>query len=465
MYTTKRILAVLMAVIMVFGMVSVSFAEEVTETIGVSLSASKTAEDNDVTCKTNNSFKLYFGADKFALGEKALNTYEFTVWYDKTYVTLNAENVADVSGKNGRLLLGDTATKTVDEVEYAGQTFTYASFEKGFGEAADEKFNALLEIPFKAVKKGDAKIFIESEGITLLPVADEADFTAKLDAAVAKGEIKVTIESSGGTSYSGTAGIVAVKRTVIFNVDGVKTSVVVNDGAKVAKPADPVKEGYTFAGWYKEKNFKTLYDFNEDVVDSIELFAKFDKIEEPVVVVPALPFTDVKEADWFYEGVKYVFEKNMVKGVTETAYAPDNTLTRATLVTLLYRMENEPQAGENAFTDVAGGAWYENAVAWAAANEIVLGMGEGIFAPDVNITREQIAVILYKYTKFKGGDVSKTADLTAFTDAADVSDWAKDALSWAVAEGLIQGMGENTVAPTATANRAQIATILMRYMS
>ena len=463
MYTAKRFLAILLSALMVLSAVSVVVAEE-SEAIGVSVSASKTSVDKDVECEEGDTFSLYFGADKFAVGEKALNTYEFTVWYDSKYVSLDSDKITDASKKDGYELLGESKEETIDGVKYKGQTFTFASFEKGFGEAANNKFNALAKISFKVKdKEGKTKIFIQKEDISLLPVADEADVDATIPAEVVNASVEVKIEDDGGNGgsfFAGSGNIIAVMRTVIFNVDGVRTEISVADGKKVQKPVDPVKEGYVFAGWYKDNKFKTPYDFNVEITDGIELFAKFEKVQ-----APALPFSDVKETDWFYEGVKYVFEKNMVKGITETVYAPDNTLTRATLVTLLYRMENQPQAPANTFADVLSGAWYESAVAWASANGVVLGVGEGLFAPDADITREQIAVILYKYTKLKGGDVSKTADLTAFTDAADVSDWAKDALSWAVAEGLIQGMGENTVAPTATANRAQIAAILTRYMN
>lgn len=462
MYTTKRLLAILLSVLMVLGTVSVAFAAE-PEAISVSISASETEADESAKYETDESFDVYFGVGDFSADGKALNTYEFTVWYDESYVSLDEDNIADASSTEGYLLLGEEKEATVDDVDYIGQTVTFTSFEKGFG-TATESFNALAEIPFKAKKEGTTKIFIQEADITLLPVADEADFSVKIPAEVLNAEVEIKIEDDdnddGGSFFAGSGNIIAVMRTVIFNVDGVKTAVSVADGKKVAKPADPVKEGYVFEGWYKDNKFKTPYDFNVEIFEGIELFAKFVKAD-----APALPFTDVNESDWFYEGVKFVYEQNMVKGVSETIYAPDNTLTRATLVTLLYRMENQPQAPANTFTDVLSGAWYENAVAWASANGVVLGVGEGLFAPDADITREQIAVILYKYTKLKGGDISKTADLTVFADASEISAWAKDALSWAVAEGLIQGMTETTVAPGATANRAQIAAILSRYMN
>jgi len=458
---TKRVLSLLLAVALVLSTVVIAFAEE---TIAVSLSAGETDVADTKSVEKDDSFNLYFGADKLELGGKKLNTYKFTVWYDSNYLKINDSAVSALSSAEGQAI-HEKSTKKIDGTDYNGYTFTFASFEKGLGEGG-KAFNALAKIPVKAVKTGTATVYLYAEDVSLLPVANADSFEDTLPTSVSGGKVTVTVKAKasddddGGSFFLGGGGT-TIKRSVIFNVDGALTTVTLADGKKVTKPQDPVKEGYTFDGWYKEKTFENLYDFNIEVTESIVLYAKFVKNPEE----PKLPFTDVNESDWFYQGIKYVWEQNMVKGVSETLYAPDNSLTRATLVTLLYRMENEPSAPANAFSDVASGAWYENAVAWAAEKEIVLGMGEGIFAPDVNITREQIAVILYKYTKFKGGDVSKTADLTAFSDVQSISDWAKDAMSWAVAEGLIQGMGEGTVAPGANATRAQIATILMRYMN
>ncbi|MBQ7040367.1 MAG: S-layer homology domain-containing protein [Clostridia bacterium] len=460
MSTTKRILAAMLSVMLVLCTVTVSFAEE---TIGVSLSASNTAAKNTVSCDEDGTFNLYFATDKLELNSKKLNTYKFTVWYDAKSLKLEDGKIANALAVQGQPV-HEYTKKTVDNIVYTGYTFTFTSFEKGFG--AGKAFNALAKIPFKALKTGTTTVSVALEDVLLLPVAEAPNFNEALAASVSNASVKVTVnssdDSSGSSFFGGGSNSMAVKRTVIFNVDGATTSVVIADGKKVTKPQDPVKEGYTFDGWYEDKKFEVPYDFNVEVTESIVLYAKFVKNADVPEV--KLPFTDVKADDWFYQGVEYVWSKNMVKGVTDTTYSPNGTLTRATLVTLLYRMENEPSAPANGFTDVAGGAWYENAVAWAADNAIVLGVGEGLFAPDANITREQIAVILYKYATLKGKDVSKTADLNAFSDAASVSDWAKDALSWAVAEGLLQGMGDGTVAPKANATRAQIATILMRYM-
>ena len=177
-----------------------------------------------------------------------------------------------------------------------------------------------------------------------------------------------------------------------------------------------------------------------------------------------LPFTDVSETDWFHDAVQYVYENGLMDGIGDNRFAPNNPTTRAQLVTILYRLEGEPAVtGESGFTDVEADTWYTNAVAWAAANGIVNGVSETQFAPGNNITREQLATILYRYAQAKGYDVSAFADLSGFPDAGDIQEYATQALSWAVAEGLLQGFEDDTLRPQGNATRAQIATILMRF--
>ena len=174
-------------------------------------------------------------------------------------------------------------------------------------------------------------------------------------------------------------------------------------------------------------------------------------------------FADVKEADWFYDAVKYVQEKGLMNGVGDTAFGPHGTTTRGMIVTILYRLEGTPAAGTNGFTDVAAGKYYADAAAWAAANQIVSGYGGGKFGPEDPITREQLAMILMNYARIKGYDVSARADLSAFSDAASVSGYAKDAMAWANASGLIKGDGGKLI-PNGNAERAQVAVILQRFM-
>ena len=179
-----------------------------------------------------------------------------------------------------------------------------------------------------------------------------------------------------------------------------------------------------------------------------------------------LPFTDVAEGDWFHDAVQYVYDNGLMDGVGEGQFAPNATTNRAMVVTILYRLAGEPDvSGDVAFTDVESGLWYSNAVLWAAQNGIVNGISDTEFAPSGDLTREQLATVLYRYAESMGYDVSASADLSGFPDAGDIQSYATEALSWAVAEGLLQGFEDDSLQPGGTATRAQIATILMRFLA
>ena len=177
-----------------------------------------------------------------------------------------------------------------------------------------------------------------------------------------------------------------------------------------------------------------------------------------------LPFTDVAESDWFYDAVRYAYENGLMGGIGDNLFAPNSPTTRAQLVTILYRLEGEPAVtGQSPFTDVEADTWYTDAVIWAAEEGVVNGVSATQFAPGNNITREQLATILFRYAQAKGYDVSSRADLSGFPDAGDILPYAQEAMAWAVAEGLLQGFEDDTLRPQGTATRAQIATILMRF--
>lgn len=186
--------------------------------------------------------------------------------------------------------------------------------------------------------------------------------------------------------------------------------------------------------------------------------------ENPENPADGLPFADVTEEDWFYDAVSYVYENGLMNGTSSTAFEPNLTTTRGMIVTMLYRMENSPAVtGAASFMDVASGQYYANAVAWAAANGIVNGYDADTFGPDDAITREQLAAILYRYASYKGYDVTATADMSAYTDADDISTWAQAAMGWANAEGLVTGVTNTTLEPTGSATRACAAEVLMRF--
>ena len=178
---------------------------------------------------------------------------------------------------------------------------------------------------------------------------------------------------------------------------------------------------------------------------------------------PQTTFADVPASAWYYDAVEYVYENGLMSGVSGGRFAPDDTLTRAMLVQTLYAMEGRPASASAGFADVASGDWYASAVNWAAANGVVSGVSETGFGPNNALTREQLALILYRFAQYKGYDVTGTSDLAAYADGSSVSGWAAEAMGWAVDAGLISGVGGNQIAPTGTASRAQVAQILMNF--
>ncbi|MBQ7870563.1 MAG: S-layer homology domain-containing protein, partial [Oscillospiraceae bacterium] len=168
------------------------------------------------------------------------------------------------------------------------------------------------------------------------------------------------------------------------------------------------------------------------------------------------------KTQWYHEGVDFVLDNGLMKGMSDTIFAPNGEVTRAQLVTILYRLEGQPsiEGLENPFEDIAEKDWFYDAVVWAASEGVVNGTSATTFDPNAAITREQIAAILFRYA---GAEAIEEDHLKDFTDADKISAYAVDAMNWAVANGLIKGLTDTTVAPRATATRAQIATILMRY--
>lgn len=265
--------------------------------------------------------------------------------------------------------------------------------------------------------------------------------------------------SHGGSGSSG--GSASTTYTLTFETNGGNAiaKVTKNKGTSIdlAQYA-PTKSGATFEGWYADKGLtKKITSVKLDANTTI--YAKWT--EAPV---SGLPFGDVKSADWFYNDVKYVYEKGMMAGTAADVFAPNATTTRAMIVTILYRLEGSPAVtGTSAFVDVPTGQWYTDAVNWAAANQIVKGTSATTFAPNDSITREQMAAILYRYTQYKGYDVTKKADLSGYSDNGQVSAYAKDALAWANAAKLINGVTNTTLAPQGNATRAQVSAILHRF--
>ncbi len=273
--------------------------------------------------------------------------------------------------------------------------------------------------------------------------------------------------ATGGGNY--------VTYTVKFNTgDGItiKTQSVSKHGT-VTEPAAPVKEGYIFEGWYKDSAFTKPYDFSAKVSSSFTLYAKWTKVggdgepgntDEPVVSTK-LPFADVAETDWYYNSVKFAYENKLMSGTSDSTFDASATLTRAMLVTILYRNAGEPATNRSIpFGDIDMGAYYANAVSWAKQNGIISGVTENEFAPNANITREQIATIMFRYAQYKGMDAITLEENLHFEDSAEISEYAISAMNWAVGTGLMKGKTETTINSKDNATRAEIATILQRFI-
>jgi len=255
------------------------------------------------------------------------------------------------------------------------------------------------------------------------------------------------------------------------------------EGTVTVLPTNVTKPGYTFLGWFTAASGGVQVKQIEATETGEKTFyARWQKnvLPPPPItpgtpsapVTPAkpaapvgLPFADVSGSDWFYNDVRYVYEKGIMDGTGIDRFSPNAPLTRAMIVTILYRMAGSPSvSGSSDFTDVAAGKWFAKAVAWAAANGIVNGYGSGLFGPNDPVTREQLAAILYRYAVYGGMTaVTLEENLGSFADTAQLSAYAIQAMNWAVGQGLINGSGSNLV-PKAQATRAQVAAIIHRYL-
>ena len=285
-----------------------------------------------------------------------------------------------------------------------------------------------------------------------------------------------------------TAGETPVKTwSITYVTDGGKINgsypTTYTEGTVTVLPTNVTKSGYTFLGWFTAASGGVQVKQIEATETGEKTFyARWQKnvLPPPPItpgtpsapVTPAkpaapvgLPFADVSGSDWFYNDVRYVYEKGIMDGTGADRFSPNAPLTRAMIVTILYRMAGSPaMSGASDFKDVDSNKWFAKAVAWAAANGIVNGYSSGLFGPNDPVTREQLAAILYRYAVYGGMTaVTLEENLGGFADTAQLSAYAIQAMNWAVGQGLINGSGSNLV-PKAQATRAQVAAIIHRYL-
>ena len=237
-------------------------------------------------------------------------------------------------------------------------------------------------------------------------------------------------------------------------------AVIKPDGTKVAEFSKGPNSGWVFRvnGEFPDV---AMQDYQLSDGDVIEVLFIANYMDEPGLF---LPFTDVNN-HWAYSAIKRVYNRGLMLGVSDTRFAPNQALSRAMLVTVLYRLADEPDVtADNPFTDVPAGQWYTNAVIWAAANGIVSGFGDGTFRPNEPATRAQAAVMLCGYAKLAGRDTTQCADLSAYADAAEIPSWALAEMQWANAAQLIRGRSDTILAPNAGTTRAEMAKILSTFI-
>lgn len=250
----------------------------------------------------------------------------------------------------------------------------------------------------------------------------------------------------------------AALRTVRFEANGGSAVAAqsVKSGAKAAAPAAPVRAGYTFQGWFTDSACTKAYDFSVPVTADLTLYAGWK------TAAAADRFTDLK-GHWAAADIAETVARGLFAGTTDTTFSPDATMTRAMLVTALWRLDGSPAAGTGTFADVKAGQYYAAAVAWAEANGIITGYNSKTFGPNEPVTREQAAAMLYRYAQYRKYDTTQGGmALREFSDSGDVSAYAEAAMTWAVNTQILRG-SNGRLLPRSSATRAEVAVILARF--
>ncbi len=269
--------------------------------------------------------------------------------------------------------------------------------------------------------------------------------------------------SSGSVSGGGGSSTFSIR----FHANGgtVVETVKAKKGAVIAEPTT-TRDGYIFAGWYTDSEFTKPFDFSTPIKSSLNLYAKW--IEDGTGVSDNIcnEFSDISVSAWYHQGVHYALENGIMNGTGGAKFAPDLNVTRAMLVTVLWRAEDRPiSTVECAFADLKAGEYYVDAVKWADENGVVTGVTSTEFAPNDAITREQFATIMYRYAKLKGYDVSvgENTNILSYADYSKISEYAIPAMQYAAGSGLMTGRTASTLNPQDQATRAEMATILFRF--
>lgn len=354
----------------------------------------------------------------------------------------------------------------------------YPSFQEAVNAAQSNDVITLLKSgDVSATMTGSSKtIKVKASSGVTTPINVTVNGESKiLGDGTAEVTFTYTRPSSGGPGSSG--GSISAPTTYAVNVNAATNGAVAADkktaskGTTVTVTASPSKGYVVDAVKVVDKDGKDVVVTEKDgkyvftmPASAVTVTGAF-KAETPAPA--ALPFTDVKSGNWFYDAVQYAYAQGLMTGTSATTFAPNGTMNRAMIVTVLYRLEKSPAVtGASKFTDVPAGQWYSDAVAWAAANKIVNGYDETTFGPMNAVTREQMAAILFRYEQVKGlENVTLEENLNRFPDQNKISAYAIPALQWAVGQKIINGNADGTLDPTGTATRAQVAQIFTNLLN
>ncbi len=331
-----------------------------------------------------------------------------------------------------------------------------------------DDINFTLENAIAYNPPGTYTVSVELEGETTFSFGSGATATVNYKTIPASH----TVSASTPTATGGGGGS-ATSYSIQFNTNGgnLLNHINVGYGNTIANLPVPQRYGYVFAGWYTDEALTTPFDPATIIKKAYTLYAKWTEDHECRGIeednCPCLDFIDLDPTLWYHRGVDYVLNNGMMIGVEATEFAPDEAVTRAMLVTVLWRAEGKPGARGSSFEDLEDGEYYVHAVDWAAANGIVMGYSDTEFGPHDAITREQFAAIIYRYATKKGYDVSvgENTNILSYEDYDSISEYAIPSLQYAVGSGLIKGRTETTLNPLDNTTRAEMATILYRFFT
>lgn len=433
---------------------------EVGDTVKVKLTLKSTNDEAFNVCAMQNY--VNFDTESFEYVEDSLDCAdEFTATAQNGRVFVNCYG-KDMDVESGSLQVISFELKVLK----AGDSSITSSGTEFFDED-------LTRYDFDTV---DAEVEAVAEGTGSGDADDDDDDEPSSPAPEVRYDIDIVGSSKGGdVDVSKTRAKKGTEITVFADPDEgyeIRYVRVLDEDGDEVRVREEDEGIYTFK--MPESDVTVKVSFKKIDSDEVEDEDEDEETEEPEVTVdppvhvcPSAAFTDVNTGLWYHDAVDFALENKLMNGVSDTLFVPNGTTTRAMLATVLWRMAGSPKSdAAMMFTDVKPGDWYYDAIKWAAASGVVNGMGDGLFAPNAAITREQLATMLYRYEKYNGGGFEAGWTYTlGFTDASSVSSWAYEALCWCHSNRIVNGMGDNMLLPLGNATRAQTAQMLMNYLN